>query len=326
MKHRKFAIVSTLIVLGVAFVVAGLALYTNYSVKASTPSLPDALGNIPLDCQFVFGINVQRFVASPAYLKFQQRQNRQIGNDLALFIEKTGVDPARDVSYLVAGGRAREKAKGSGVVIVVGKFNRDAIIAYIRSKSTPAETEYGGASVLMFPERTGETINKGIVFLSDGEIALGDLETLKSVLDIRGKGDKSILSSPTMAPLISSIGPDEMFWFAGNAAGALANAPASTPFSASISSIQSVVGTLNITDAVAGKITATAVNSDSAAKLADGVRGLIAFGQLSGDQNPDLKTLLGGLAVSQNSSQITVAFNFPADVLEKLRQTRIPLH
>ncbi len=178
----------------------------------------------------------------------------------------------------------------------------------------------------MFPERTGETINKGIVFLSDGEIALGDLETLKSVLDIRGKGDKSILSSPTMAPLISSIGPDEMFWFAGNAAGALANAPASTPFSASISSIQSVVGTLNITDAVAGKITATAVNSDSAAKLADGVRGLIAFGQLSGDQNPDLKTLLGGLAVSQNSSQITVAFNFPADVLEKLRQTRIPLH
>ncbi len=318
MKHRKFVVLSTVIMVGVACAVAGLALYTNYSVKASVPSLPDALSNIPSDCQFIFGINVQKFVSSPAYARFQQKHGGQIGSDLALFTEKTGVDPQKDISYLVAAGRAREKGKREGVVIVAGRFDRDKITAYIRSKSTPVETEYGGASVLMVPEHSGDAINKGIVFLNDGEIALGDLESLKSVLDIRAKGNRSILFNPAMSQLINGISAEEMFWFAGDATGILANAPISTPLGANISSIQNIVGTLNINDTVMGKITATAVNADSAAKLADVARGFVALGQLSGDQNPDLKTLLGGLAISQNSAQVSIALNFPADLLDKL--------
>jgi hypothetical protein len=321
MKHRKFVVVSTLIMLGMACAVAALALYTNYSVKASAPSLPDALNNLPSDCQFVFGMNVQEFVTSPAYAKIQQGQTRQIGSDLADFIEKTGVDPARDVSYLVAAGRAGEMGKGEGVVIVAGTFNKDAITAYIRSKSTPIETEYEGASVLMFPERTGDAVNKGIVFLSEREIALGNLETLKAVLDVRIKGNKSILSNPAMAPLVSGISPNEMFWFAGDAAGVLSKAPISTPLGANLSYIQNIVGTLSITDAVMGKITATAVNADSATKLADVVRGFVALGQLAGDQNPDLKMLLSGLQVSQEATRISVALNFPTDLLDKLKNT-----
>ena len=318
MKHRKFVVISTVIMVGIACAVAGLALYTNYSVKASVPSLPDALSNIPSDCQFIFGINVQKFVSSPAYARFQQRHGAQIGSDLAQFIEKTGVDPRTDISYLVAAGRAKDKRKGEGVVIVAGKFNKDKITAYIRSKSTPVETEYAGASVLMVPERSGEAINKGLVFLDDGEIALGDLESLKSVLDIRAKGNKSIMFNPTMSKLINGISPEEMFWFAGDATGIIANAPVSTPLGANISSIQSIVGTLNIAETVMGKITATAANADSAAKLADVARGFVALGQLSGDQNPDLKTLLGGLAISQDSTQVSIALNFPTDLLDKL--------
>jgi hypothetical protein len=322
MKHRKFVFVSTLIMLGIAGAVAGVALYTNYSVKASAPSLPDALGNLPSNYQFVFGINVPKFVASPAYARFRQNQNPQIGNDLALFIEKTGVDPARDVSYLVAAGRSGEKAKGEGVVIVVGTFNRDKITTYIRSKTTPVETEYGGVSVLMIPERSGDAVSKGIVFLNAREIALGDLESLKAVVDVKVKGNRSILLNPTMASLINGINPDEMFWFAGDASSIMARAPVTTPLGTNISSIQSIVGTLNVNDAVTGKITAVAANEDAATKLADVVRGFVALGQLTSDQNPDLKTLLSGLAVSQNSTQISVTLNFPADLIEKLDRAK----
>ncbi len=325
MKHRKFVVASTLILLGIAGAVAGLALYTNYSVKASAPTLPDALNNLPADCQFVFGMNVQKFVASPVYAKMQQRQDRPIGNDLAVFIEKTGVDPTRDTSYLVTAGRSHEKGKGQGVVIVVGTFNKDAIIAYIRSKATPVETAYGDATIMMFPEKTGDALNNGIVFLNEREIALGNLEYLKAVLDVRMKGNQSILSNPTMASLVNSINPDEMFWFAGDAAGVLSNATVTTPLGANISSIQNIVGTLNITEAVMGKITVTAVDADAATKLADVAKGFVALGQLAGDQNPDIKTLLSGLSVLQNANQISVALNFPTDLLDKLHNTaRLP--
>jgi hypothetical protein len=322
MRRRKLVVLSVVVILGIAGTVAGLALYKSFSARASAPGFSEALSSIPSDCQFVFGINVQKFVTSPAYAKFRQKQSQPIGKDLAEFIEKTGVDPARDVSYLVGAGSSREKLKGAGAAIIVGNFNKDTITAYIRSKTTPVEREYGGVSILMSPEPKSDNPEKGLAFLSDREIVLGDMESIKSILDVRGKGNKSILLNPAMAPLLDSVNPDEMFWFAGDAASALANAPVTTPLAANASSIRGIVGTLNINDTVVGKITATAIDADSATKLVDVVKGFVALGQLAGDRNPDLKLLLSGLTVAQNASQISVGLSFPLDLLDKLERTR----
>jgi hypothetical protein len=320
MKHRKFVVASALT--AIALAVAVTVFYASYSAKASTPSLSDALNNLPADCQFVFGMNVQKFVASPIYAKFRQKQSAHIGNDLSQFIAATGVDPERDIHYLVAAGRAKEKQKGDGAVITAGRFNKDAITAFIRSKSTPVVTEYNGMQVLMIPEGKAGVLDKGIAFLSQEELAFGDLETLKAILDVRSKGNKNILSNAKMAPLIGGINPDEMFWFAGNAEGILANAPMPTPMGATIPPVQNIVGTFNITDSVTGKITATAMDLDSATKLADVARGFIALGQLAGNQSPELRMLLGGLKISQNSNQVSLDLSFSADLLDKLDQAK----
>ena len=79
----------------------------------------------------------------------------------------------------------------------------------------------------------------------------------------------------------------------------------------------SIVGTMNIGEAIVGKITANAKDADSALKLADVVRGFIAMGQLGGARNPDLKTLLSGVTVSQTANQVSLALNFPADLLDR---------
>jgi hypothetical protein len=323
MKSRKSAVIGLTVLLGVA--VAGLLLYTNYPVKASVPSLPSALRNIPADSQFVFGVNVQKFTASSVYAKLRQRQNQPMGKDLADVIEKTGVDPARDLLYMVAAGRSGAKLKGEGVAIMIGQFHTDSIAAYIRSKASPTEMEYAGSPVMMFPASGSENVGRGITFLNDREIALGDLESLKAVLDIRAKGNKSILLNPAMAHLFNGVSSEEMFWFAADAAGVLSRVPATTPLGASVTSIQSVVGTLDISEAVVGKITVSAVSEDAAMKLADVVRGFVALTQLGGDRNADLKTLLGGLTVAQNATQVSVGLNFPVELLERLeRNNQLP--
>jgi hypothetical protein len=320
MKNRKFIVGSALTIMVLA--IAGIMFHASYSAKASTPSLSDVLSKLPSDCQFVFGMNVQKFVASPVYVKFKQKQSTQIGADLSQFIATTGVDPEHDIYYLVAAGRTQGKPKGQGVIIASGKFNKDVITAFIRSKSTPIATEYNGMQVLMVPEGKGNLVTKGIVFLNEQELALGDLEALKAVIDIRTKGNASLLSNARMASLTGNINPDEMFWFAGDGEGILANSPIPTPMGANIPSIQNIVGTFNITDSVTGSITATALDLDSATKLADAVRGLVAFGQLAGNQNPELQMLLGGLKVSQNSNQVSLALSFSAELLDKLDQAK----
>jgi len=322
MKTRQAVVIFILILLGIAGAGAVLALYREISVRASSPSLSDALRNIPSDYQFVFGMNVKRFVQSPAYAKVQQ--GKLIGSDLAVFTEITGVDPARDISFLVGAGHAKEGTGGQGVVIVAGTFNRDAIASCIRSKPGSVEKDYNGKTVIMIPDPKTDAVQKGIAFLNDREIAWGDRESLRAVLDNGGKESKSILSSATISPLIPSISADDMFWFFGDAAGVLSNAPAAALLGTGNPPVKTIVGTLNFGAAVTGKVTATALNADAAQKLADTLKGLIAIGQLTGARRPEFKALLSGLAVAYApaSTQVSVELNFPSDMLEKIGQSR----
>lgn len=320
MMIRKTIAVAVLILLGIASAGAVVALFTGYSGAASAGRLPDALSSIPPDYEFLFGANVPKLADSPAFAKL--RQSPQAGKEYAAFIEKTGIDPARDISYLVGAGRSLQAGRGEGLVIASGTFDRDAVLDYVRARSAPVEIEYGGSTVMMIPDPKSGALENGIVFLHEDQIAAGDLDSLKAALDLRGRAGQSILSSPTMAALIRDVNPDDMLWFAGDASGLLAKAPKSVPLNPNASNIASVTGALNIAEAVTGRLTATTLDADSAVKLADALRGLISFGQLAAQRNPELKALLGGIAVTQDAARVSVNLAFSADLLDKLGQSR----
>jgi len=205
----------------------------------------------------------------------------------------------------------------------VGNFNPEAISTFIRSQAVPIELDYKGTTVLMVPEgKGGQEVDKGLAFLSSGEIAMGELEGLKKVLDIRHDKTPGILDNPTLGPLIRSLNPEEMFWFAGDAANILSKAPTTTPLGTSISAIENVVGTLNLSEFVSGNITVTARDEESAQKLADVVRGIVAFGQLAGDQNPVLVELMQGVSIIHEKEKINLKVNFSIELLDKLEHMK----
>jgi len=316
MNHRRFVVLSTAALVLAAAAVGGLAIYSNYAVSAATPGLPVALDYLPAASQAVFGMNVEKFVASPAYARLEQKRGQTIADDLADFIARTGVDPRRDLHYLIAAGSPEPDHRGSGVAIAVGKFNTAGITTYINSKTTPVKTEYRGATVLLIQE--GSKVEKGVVFLSESEIAVGDLDTLKTVLDVRDKAAPGIMTNTTLAPLLRQLNPDEMFWFAGDAGTILAKVPKTGRFSDVASSIQDVAGTLNVDEAVSGKIVATVRDEESARKLADVARGLVALGQLAGDYDAKVAELMKGVSVTQDKTRITLKVNFDINLLEEL--------
>jgi hypothetical protein len=234
------------------------------------------------------------------------------------------VDPRRDLSYVVAAGRADDH-KHEGAVIAVGRFNTAAITSFIETHVVPIRTDYKGIPVLMFEEKNGTEVEKGVAYLSESEIAAGDLESLKEIIDVRFGGSPGILSNATLAPMVKALNPEEMFWFAGDAATILAKAPAEMPFASSIASVQTVMGTLNVTDSVNGRITATAKDEDSARKLADVARGFVALGQLAAEHQADISELMKGISVTQDRNAVRLTVNFPFDLLEKLEQGRFEL-
>jgi hypothetical protein len=329
MNHRKFVVASTVLLFFAVGVIAGLALYSGMTVNASIPDLPRAVRYLPADSQAVFGMNVKKFIASPVYAKLEAKHGDKIGTDLAEFTAKTGVDPRKDVDYIIAGGKSLAEGRGQGVVIAVGRFNTAAITGFIDShfagtQTSPIRVDYKSAVVHMIPESGGNKVDKGIAFLSDSEIALGNLESLKAVLDVRENSVGGIEQNVTLAPLLDSLNPEDMFWFAGDPSTVLSKAPANTPLGGGLAAIKDIFGALNLTDAVSGKITVTAKDKESAAKLADIARGLIALAQLAGDQSPEIADLLKGVLVTPDleKNKIHLAINFPFELIERLEHSR----
>jgi hypothetical protein len=325
MNRRKFVVVSTVSMLAMAALVAGLSWYSSFSAKAAIGDLPPAVRYLPADTQAVIGVNVRAFVSSPFYARAEARHSREIGSGLAEFIEKTGVDPRTDLDYLVMGGRSDGAGKGSGAAIAIGRFNEQSIMAFIRSRCAPIEVRVDDAVVYMIPENSGTQLEKGIAFLGSSEVVFGDLESLKAVLDVRARkpGKEGIEHNPSMALMLRELDPSLMFWFAGDAADILAHSPVRTPIGEKVSSIQSVFGGLNLTDAVSGRVTATARDEESAAKLVDVVKGFVALGQLASESRPELSALgdvLKGMQISQEKNRIHLSLNFPADLLDKLEK------
>ncbi len=322
MKRRKFVITSTVLVAVIAVTVAGLAIWSNFSAKAAIGDLPRAVLYMPADSQAVFGMNVREFVLSPLYARIEEKHGREIGRDLDELIEKTGVDPRRDVDYIVAAGRSLGEKSGSGVVIATGRFDPSAITQFIYSQKTPIRVDYKGSVVLMIPEEKSGSVDKGIAMISPSEIGLGDLDSLKAVLDARENRQLGIQSNEVLMPLLSELDPRQMFWFAGNAANVIEKAPANTPLGGNLGAIQTVLGTLNLNEYVSGKITATARDVESAGKLADVAKGLVALGQLAANKSTELTELMRGISVAQDGNRIHLLVNFPIEVLDQLENLK----
>ena len=316
MNRKKFVVTSSVAMILIAGVVGSLAFYTNYVANASVRNLPEALSYLPANSQAIFGMNVQKFVSSPAFTKFEDKHGKQFANNLAEFISKTGVDPRRDLSYIVAGGRALD-GRGEAVIVASGHFDSVKITDYINSHSPTIRADYKGIIVLVPAADKDSKINKAVAFLTNSELALGEFEAVKAVIDVHAGSAPGVVTNTTLGPLLAGLNPDEMFWFAGDPASILSKAPTNTPFGTSISAIQNVVGTLNLTDVVSGKIIATARDEDSARKLADVVRGLVALGQLASENNQTLGELMKGVNVVQSKNQISLGISFSIDLLDK---------
>jgi hypothetical protein len=300
----------------VAIAIAGLAFYSDFAAKAFAQRLPGAVHYLPADSQAVFGMNVQSFISSPVYAKLMQQHEQEVGKDLAEFIATTGVDPRRDVDYVIGAAR-RSQSKDGGVVIAVGRFNPAAIADFIATKGNPIKLDYKGATVLMLPEGKDARLEKGIAFLSNSEIAMGDLESLHAVIDVRS-GAPGVDTNAALSLLLAKLNPQEMFWFAGDATSVLSHAPANTPFMPTLATIQSVFGSLNVTSTIVGRLTVAAKDDTAAGQLADFARGLVALGNLASGQNPDMAELVRGVQITQRANEFDVTVTIPFDLLERL--------
>ncbi len=325
MNRRKFVASSTVGMLVVTLTIVGLAFYSNIAAKASGQGLPSIINHLPADSHVVFGMNVQAFVNSPVYAQFAQQHEQEIATNLAEITAATGVDPRRDV-YFVIGAARQSQLKGAGVVIASGSFDSGKIIAFINSKSKgtpPIPVNYRDRTVLMLPEADGTQLEKGIAFIDNSsEIAIGDLDSLHAVIDVAANSAPGLNANANLITLLAKANPQEMFWFAGDPSSVISKMPTNAPQLPALSAVQSIYGSLNFNASITGKIVVVAKDPTSAGQLGDFARGMIALGNMASGQNPDLAQLLKGVQIVQSDNEVDLTVTLPLDLLTKLQASR----
>lgn len=284
--------------------------------KSPLPARSEVLNYLPVNSQCVFGVDMRRLASSPFYDRL--RGQREIANNLSDLLEKTGVDPARDIAYI--GGALR--SNGEGVAIALGKFRKGAIITQLRARYAPITVEYRGANVFMIPEGGGDVLKRGIAFLSADKIAAGDLELLKALIDTGGKRARSVRANPALASLIAGVKQDEMLWFVGDPKMLMEKSPLTARLAMRMSSVRSVVASLRLAETVQGRVVCTADDPRAASTIAESARGLLGLLQVSGTQNQDIKALLDNVTVSQESIRVILTLTSPLELLERIGRSR----
>ena len=322
-KSRIVILASTLIVGAGALTAVG-ALYLD-PARAAVGPLPAAGLALPADAQFVMGIDVRRFVASPFYARFGEEHAAARPQAFAEMEEKTGINPERDVDAIYVAGRkdSGKRHDGDGVVIVVGTFDRYKVSRAIETSHKGAvSTKYQGTPVYLFEESRAGRKAGAVAFLDDHTLVMGSRTSVEQSIDA-GSGDgKGLRSNAAMTALLETVRPGSTFWMVGDQS-ALAHLPMGLPGgdgqATGLPPLKTVVVTGDLEPVVSFEATGEAADEAAAQNLADVVRGFVALATLQAGQKPELKQLASGVSITTDANKVRIAARFPYELLDSLR-------
>jgi hypothetical protein len=325
-RSRLVVAASTFVVAAGALTAVG-ALYLDPARAAVGPLPAEGLA-LPADAQFVMGIDVRRFVASPFYARFGEEHAAARPQAFAEMEEKTGINPERDVDAIYVAGRKGAEGKrhgGDGVVIVVGTFDRYKVQRAIEtSRKAPTTASLQGTPVYLFDEESGKRKSGAVAFLDDKTLVMGSRPAVEQAITARASGEAGVRSNPALTALLETVRPGSTFWMVGDQS-VLSHMPKGVPAPGgaggemALPPLKTVVVTGDLDPVVSFEATGEAADALAAQNLADVVRGFVALASLQASQKPELKQLASAVSVTTDQNKVRVAARFPYEMLESLR-------
>lgn len=325
MNRSRLVVLASTLIVGAGALTAVGALYLDPARAAVGPLPAEGLA-LPADAQFVMGIDVRRFVASPFYARFGEEHAAARPQAFAEMEEKTGIDPERDVDAIyVAGRKGSGKGRdGDGVVIVLGTFDRYKVSRAIETSHKGAtSTKYQGTPVYLFEESRAGRKAGAVAFLDDHTLVMGSRTGVEQAIDARADG-QGLRSNAAMTALLETVRPGSTFWMVGDQS-VLAQMPKGLPGpggdgqAMNLPPLKTVVVTGDLDPVVSFEAIGEAADAVAAQNLADVVRGFVALASLQASQKPELKQLASGVSVTTDANKVRIAARFPYELLDALR-------
>ncbi len=329
MTRSRLVVLVSAVVVAVGALGALGAFYLDPARAAVGPLPPEAL-SLPSDTRYVMGIDVKRFVASPFYQRYANRDSAQRLKAFQELEDKTGLNPERDVDQVfVAGREGPNGPRGQdGLVLVLGRFDRYKVSRAIETeKKGVTSKNVQGTVVYLFNENASGRGSGAAAFLNDGALVMGAQPAVEQMIESRHRGEPTLRSNAALLSLVESVRPGSTFWMVGDQT-LLRNMPRTIPApgaapggsqSIELPAVKNLVVTGDLDPEVAIDLTAEAADEAAAKNLADVVRGFVALASLQASQRPEMKQLASAVSVTTEATHVRVAARFPYELLDALQ-------
>ena len=249
---KKFAVIGIMVIFALcSFTSCEEGLFVS---KAGPANAENALKLIPKDVMAVFFIDINRAVTIEFInTLIKEKESDETSDELTDFQEfkaKTGIDPEKDINFIVGAITGKtEKGKKDGVAIVNLTYNKDLLLSTIKEELEKEkeeehggkaeeeeegeeehkliEEEYNGFTIYIVREECeeeeehgeeekehGEKHEKGgsFSFLDESNIAVGDKNSVKSVIDVLQKKKENVFQNEGFFSLLTKIDKEAILW------------------------------------------------------------------------------------------------------------------
>lgn len=280
---------------------------------------------IPDTATGLFTINFKKLSAISAFdklkdeMKFQDINKKQkMFKDYADFVDKTGIDPKKDINSAVMAIYSELDNKEPEFSIVADlKYNKEKLLSLLKNSGKVFQTSNLNGMTL-YSAKDEEGKEGGFIFLSEKLITAGTIEGVKKVAALAGKTGNNILDDPKMKSYMEKAGNASIFSFVFRFPEKMKGMKGNGMIQADLSKAEALYGNIDFSSNTwSGKFVLISLNKEGNNNLVTTLNGLKGLGAMGG---PEIAELINKININATPDSIILSFEISNELLEKLKK------
>lgn len=318
----------TNILLTFVVMISILALVTGCDEKASVgetgADLVSLYNYVPDTATGLFTINFNKLTSISAFdkmkddMKFDDiSKNQKFFKDYQDFIEKTGIDPKKDIKSAVVAIFSELDEKDAELSLIANlNYDKQKLLTLMKESGKEFQTsDFNGMTMYSGKDEKGK--EAGFIFLSDNIITAGTIEGVKKVAELAGKGGKNILADPKMKSYMDKVGGSSILSFIFRFPEKMKGMKGNSMIQADFSKAEALYGNVDFSSNTwMGKFVLVSYNEEGNTNLVTTLNGLKGLGAMGG---PEIAELINNINISATADSIVLSFKISSELLEKLK-------
>lgn len=279
---------------------------------------------LPDNAAGVFSVNFDKLTQLAFFDKMIKESDQKKATDTKKFfknyqdfVDKTGIDPKKDVHNLAFGLYGQLGTKEPDTVFLANlNYKQNALLTLIKEQAPGfSQDTYNGVDVYKFKDDEGKDIS--LSFLSDNIIAAGRPDLLTKVIDIyKGKG-QAVTANETMKPHFNKLKSGAIATFIINFPEKAKKVHDTGMFKLDLTKAEAIIGYVDYAGTTwTAEITMISPNEEANQQLVSTLNGLKMMAAAGG---PEVEELVKNLDLKASPDSVKLKLTLTEALMEKLK-------